>query len=139
MENNQTNQNPNESKTYNLSITMDSNKWAMLCHASAVLGFVIPFGNILGPLIVWQLKKNEIRSVAEHGVEALNFQIFVTAAAFALMIVSVVLTIIIIGPLVGMVGILGLLVFTIYYTVMASISAYKGNSFKYPYTYSFVK
>jgi uncharacterized Tic20 family protein len=53
--------------------------WNMLCHLSALAGFIgIPFGNILGPLIVWQIKKNEFPSVDVHGKAALNFQITVT-------------------------------------------------------------
>ncbi len=31
--------------------------WNMLCHLSALAGFVIPFGNILGPLIICRSRK----------------------------------------------------------------------------------
>jgi uncharacterized Tic20 family protein len=55
--------------------------WNMLCHLSALAGFIgVPLGNILGPLIVWQIKKNEIPSVDIHGKAALNFQITVLIA-----------------------------------------------------------
>src|SRR5437879_6046718 len=55
--------------------------WNMLCHLSALSAYIgIPFGQILGPLIVWQLKKNEYPSVEIHGKAALNFQITVTIA-----------------------------------------------------------
>jgi uncharacterized Tic20 family protein len=39
----------------------DERLWAMLCHLSAFAGYVvpIPFANIVGPLIVWQIKKDE--------------------------------------------------------------------------------
>lgn len=33
--------------------------WAMIVHLSAFLGFVVPFGNVLGPLIVWLIKREE--------------------------------------------------------------------------------
>jgi uncharacterized protein len=49
--------------------------WDMWCHLSALSGLVIPFGNVLGPLILWQMKRNEIPSVEEHGKESLNFQL----------------------------------------------------------------
>ena len=32
-------------------------QWAMFCHFAAFLGLVFPFGNLLGPLIVWQVKR----------------------------------------------------------------------------------
>jgi uncharacterized Tic20 family protein len=49
--------------------------WSMLCHLSALAGLIIPFGSILGPLIVWQIKKNELPEIDPHGKESINFQI----------------------------------------------------------------
>src|SRR5882762_6757795 len=49
--------------------------WSMLCHLSALAGLFIPFGNILGPLIVWQIKKNDLPEIDTHGKESLNSQI----------------------------------------------------------------
>ena len=37
----------------------DERMWAMFCHFSALFGFVLPFGNIIGPLIIWMVKKEE--------------------------------------------------------------------------------
>ena len=71
--------------------------WNMLCHLSALAGFVIPFGNILGPLIIWQIKKNEFPSVEIHGKASLNFQITVFIAVLAAIFAGFVLMIIGIG------------------------------------------
>jgi uncharacterized Tic20 family protein len=51
--------------------------WSMLCHLSALSSLIIPFGSILGPLIVWQIKKNDLPEIDPHGKESLNFQITV--------------------------------------------------------------
>ena len=51
----------------------ESQQWAMFAHLSALTGFFIPFGNIIGPIVIWQLKK-EMPFVADQGKEALNFQ-----------------------------------------------------------------
>jgi hypothetical protein len=32
---------------------------AMLCHLVGLTGFIIPFGHILGPLIVWMIGKSD--------------------------------------------------------------------------------
>ena len=56
-------------------LSKDEKTWAMLCHLSAVAGFVIPFGSILGPLVVWLIKKDEMPIVDLHGKKSLNFQI----------------------------------------------------------------
>jgi uncharacterized protein len=51
--------------------------WSMLCHLSALAALIIPFGSILGPLVVWQIKKNDLPEIDPHGKESLNFQITV--------------------------------------------------------------
>jgi uncharacterized Tic20 family protein len=48
----------------------------MLCHLSALLGFVPPFiGVILGPLVIWLIKGKEHPFIDANGRESLNFQI----------------------------------------------------------------
>mgnify|MGYP000402627055 CR=1 FL=1 len=55
-------------------------QWAMLCHFAAFLGLVFPFGSLLGPLILWQFKKDMDPLIDDQGKEALNFQITVAIA-----------------------------------------------------------
>ncbi len=98
--------------------------WALFAHLSALVGFVIPFGNLLGPLIVWQVKKNEMPFVDEQGKEALNFQITVTLAA----IVCFILMFVLIGIfLMFIVGIAALVL-----TIIAAIKANSGEHYEYP-------
>ncbi|MDE0660543.1 MAG: DUF4870 domain-containing protein [Gammaproteobacteria bacterium] len=49
--------------------------WSIIVHAAAFAGVVVPFGMILGPLVVWIIKKPESALVDRHGRAALNFQI----------------------------------------------------------------
>src|SRR6266571_6777713 len=47
--------------------------WNVLCHASALAGFFVPWaGHILGPLIVWLAKRGDSAEIDEHGKESLN-------------------------------------------------------------------
>ena len=113
--------------------------WNMLCHLSALAAFIgIPFGNILGPLIIWQIKKNEFPSVDTHGKAALNFQITVTIAAVAGAAVAFVLAIFCVGylliPVVMLIGLAALV-----FAVIAGIKANNGEDYKYPYSFEFVK
>ena len=107
--------------------------WNMLCHLSALAGFIIPFGNILGPLLIWQIKKQEIPSVVVHGKAALNFQITVTIAAVAGIVVALVLSFFCVGyllfPLVFLIGLAGLV-----FAVIAGIKANEGKDYQYPYS-----
>ena len=67
-------------------------QWGMLCHLSALSVFIgIPFGNILGPLIVWLLKREEDPFIDEQGRESLNFQISMSIYFFCSAILIVIL------------------------------------------------
>jgi uncharacterized Tic20 family protein len=60
----------------------DARNWAIVCHLSAFLVFLrIPFGNILGPLTIWLIKRNDYAFVNDQGKAALNFQISMTLYA----------------------------------------------------------
>ena len=56
-------------------LSKDEKTWGMLCHISTFCGMIIPFGNILAPLIIWLIKKEELPFVSDQGKEVLNFQI----------------------------------------------------------------
>lgn len=106
-------------------------QWAMFCHFAAFLGLVFPFGNLLGPLIVWQIKKDFDPFVDAQGKEALNFQITVAVAVVACFL----LMLVVIGfPLLALVSI-GALVLTI----IGGIKANEGQAYRYPFCLRLVK
>ena len=49
--------------------------WALFCHIGALAGFIFPFGNIIAPLVIWLIKKEEYPLVDDQGKESVNFQI----------------------------------------------------------------
>ncbi|MCK5033945.1 MAG: DUF4870 domain-containing protein [Calditrichia bacterium] len=104
----------------------DENMWGMLCHLSALAGVVIPFGNIIAPLIIWILKKEEFPFVDDQGKESLNFQISITIY-FVIGIILVFVAIgIVILPLIGL--------FALIMIIVASIKANDGVKYRYPLT-----
>lgn len=111
--------------------TKDERTWALLAHLSALAGFVIPFGNLLGPLVVWQVKKSEMPFVDDQGKEALNFQITVSIAV----IICFVLMLVLIGALLlFVVGIAALAL-----AVIAALKANDGEYYRYPVSWRIVK
>ena len=109
-----------------------SNMWGMLCHLTSLSVYIgIPFGNIIGPLVVWLIKKDEFPFVNEQGQESLNFQISMTIYGF----VSVILCLVVIGFV--LIGII--LVANIILVVIASVKANKGEAYRYPFTIRFIK
>ena len=103
----------------------------MFAHLSALVGLLIPFGSVLGPLIIWQIKKADMPFVDDQGKEALNFNITVAIA----MIASFVLTFVLIGLLLIPVVFIAWAVFAI----IAGIKANEGETYRYPFTLRLVK
>jgi len=109
----------------------EEKQWAMFAHLSTLSGFIIPLGSLLGPLIIWQIKKNDMPFVDDQGKEALNFQITVFIAA----LISGVLTFVLIGLLLLPIVVIGWIVLSI----MAGIKANNGETYRYPWTLRLIK
>ena len=113
------------------SASADERQWAMIAHLSALSGYIIPLGNVLGPLIIWQVKKEGMPFVEDQAKEALNFQITVLIAVLICLALTLVLIGLLLLPVVG----IGALVFTI----IGGIKANSGESYRYPFTLRLVK
>ena len=109
------------------TLTRDERNWAMLSHLLALVGYiVIPFGNVAAPLIIYLMKKDESPFVADQAKESLNFQISVCIYA----LISGILILILIGfLLLIVVGVTGAIL-----TIIASVKAANGETYRYPLT-----
>ena len=114
------------------AISNDERTWALLAHLSALVGYVlIPvIGNILAPLIIWQVKKDESWFIADQAKESLNFQLSMTLYA----VIAGILVIILIGVFI----LLALYVVGIVMTVIGALKAYRGVQYRYPLTIRFL-
>ena len=106
-------------------------QWAMLSHLGTFSACLIPFGNIIVPLVIWQVKKQESSFTAEHSKESLNFQL-------SLMIYYIAATLLIL-IIIGFILFIGLFIFNIIIVIKAGIEANNGDFFKYPVTIRFFK
>lgn len=109
----------------------DERMWGMLTHLSAFSFFIFPFGNILGPLIVWQIKKEEFPFVDDQGKEAVNFQISMTIYG----IISTLLIVMIIGIAL----LAAVFITTFVLTIIAGIKANEGIHYRYPLVIRVIK
>jgi hypothetical protein len=73
--------------------------WNMLCHLSILSGYIIPFGNFLGPFLIWQVMKNEVPSVETHAKAVLNFEFTVLIVLIAGFMIAFILSFFCIGYL----------------------------------------
>jgi hypothetical protein len=110
----------------------DERMWATLCHLSALVGYVgVPFGHIIGPLVVWLIKREQLPFLDDQGKEALNFQISVTIYG----LVCVPLVFLIIGiPL-----LIAVALFQLIFTIIAGVKASTGVAFRYPLCIRFIR
>jgi len=122
---------PPPSESTDLPPEKEACTFAMLCHIGALAGFLIPFGNIVGPLIFWLIKKDQYAFVDDQGKESLNFQITVTIAA----IISAILMVVFIGILLLLIVAVGALVLII----LAAVAASNGQAYRYPFCLRLIK
>jgi uncharacterized Tic20 family protein len=100
----------------------DEKTMAVLSH---ILTIIAP---ILAPLILYLVKKDESKFIAEHAKESLNFQITVV-------IVCILLFVTLIGILLlWAVGLVALIL-----VIVASIRASEGKMYRYPLTIRLIK
>ena len=110
----------------------DVRTWNVLCHATALAGFFVPWaGHILGPLIVWLAKRSDSPEIDEHGKESLNFQI----SMLSYNVIAGVLCLVLIGFIIlAILHILNLVL-----VIVASIQASEGKFYRYPIAIRLIK
>jgi uncharacterized Tic20 family protein len=105
---------------------------AMLCHLLSLIGLLgVPFGNILGPLIVWITKKDQDPFVDATGKEVLNFQISVT--------IYCIFCGFLIFAVIGLFLLPIIIIVAVVYTIMGALKANEGVLYQYPFTIRFLK
>jgi len=110
----------------------DVRTWNVLCHATALAGFFVPWaGHILGPLIVWLAKRGDSPEIDENGKESLNFQI----SMLIYNVIAGVLCLVLIGFIILVI----LHVLNLVLVIIASIQASEGKFYRYPMTIRLIK
>ena len=135
---------------------------AMLIHLSSLASYVLPFGSIIMPLIVWQTTKKDSDYVNNHGKEAVNFNL-------SFLIYNIVSVFVLLGSVLGtiysatqlehtenpadLMGVLfstggfitAIVILAIIGTVklilliIAAVQANNGKQYRYPLTIRFIK
>ena len=105
--------------------------WSVLCHASALLGlFFHFFGHLLGPLIVWLIKRGDAPEIDANGKESLNFQI----SMLIYDIIAGILCLVVIGIFI----LVALWILNTVFVIIASVKTSEGKTYRYPFTIRFL-
>lgn len=115
----------------------DDRTWALIGHLSAFSAFITGIGCVIGPLIVWLVKRDTLPFAADQAKEALNFNITAIIVAAALWVVTI--GTFFIGALLTVP--IGLLLFVAWFvlTIVAAIKANEGVAYRYPFALRLVK
>ncbi len=117
--------------TESSTIASEARSWALGAHLSALAGLIVPFGNILAPLIIWLVKRETDPFVDDQGREAVNFNISVAIYAIGAGILTVIL--------IGFVLLAAVVIFWIAMLILGATRANNGERFRYPLSIRFVK
>jgi len=104
----------------------ETRQWAMFIHFSILAGWAVPIGGLIVPIILWQIKKDELPGIVPHAHVVLNW--IVTSLVYAL--ICFILTFVIIGIF----GFMALGLATIIFAVVGGIKANEGELWEYPGT-----
>ncbi len=110
------------------STDKETNQWAMMLHLSQFAGYVVPFAGFIAPILIWQLKKDDLPGLDVHGRNVTNWMI----SSFIYAIIAGILCVVLIGiPLLIVLGIL-----LVVFPIIGAIKANDGVAWKYPMTIS---
>jgi uncharacterized Tic20 family protein len=110
----------------------EARMWGMLCHLSALSAYFTGFGGILGPLIVWLVKKDTMPFVDDQGKESLNFQI-------SMFIYHLVGAVLLFCVFIGVPILIVLSAMNIVLIIVAAVKANSGEAYRYPLTLRLIK
>ena len=112
-------------------LTQYEKNWAMYCHLSTLIGWIIPFGDLILTMILWNNKKDTSEFINMHGKEALNYQItfYIWTTVFAMLACI----------WIGIPFLFLLVIVDVTIPIIASIKASNGEFYKYPLIFRFVK
>lgn len=116
----------------------EERQWGLFGHLSSLAGLLTGgIGNILGPLIIWLVKKDTMPFASDQAKEALNFNITLLIIGVILILITIFtfgIGIIVTAPLGFLLAVAWLVL-----TIMAAMKANEGVAYRYPFTLRLVK
>jgi len=109
-----------------MDLDNQTRQWSMFIHFSVLAGWVIPLAGIVVPVLLWQIKKDELPGIVPHAHVVMNW----IASSFVYSLICFVLTFIVIGVF----GFILLGLATLVFSLYGGIKANEGELWEYPGT-----
>jgi uncharacterized protein len=121
------------------SVSDADRQWAIGLHLSALLGFAGPhLLNVVGPLIIWLMKKRESAYLDSVGKRVLNFQISYSIYGFAAATLVGLLWWLVVGlffaPVYAVIAVAWLI-----FTIIGAVKESNGETYEYPFVIKFFR
>jgi uncharacterized Tic20 family protein len=111
--------------------TPDERQMGMFLHLSQLASVVLPPAGLIIPIVLWQMKKDEMPALDAHGKMVTNWII----SSLIYFFVSAILVFVIVGFfLLLAVGLLGII-----FPIVGAVKANNGELWEYPLTIKFIK
>lgn len=130
----------------------------MAAHLTALVAIAgMPFGHVLGPLVVYLLKSHESDFVHEHATASLNYQLTVSLCAIVGIIIAAAATLGFVVPLSSIAGsttagfnlaalwiavgvaVLIVILASVLFIILGTIAASDGRLYTYPFAVRFLR
>ena len=103
----------------------------MLTHLLSFAGMAVPLGSIMGPLVIWLMKKDESEFIDQNGRMVLNFQISYVIWSMAALLLCIFL--------IGFPMLIVLPILNVVFTIIGAVKARDGIVCSYPMTIQFLR
>ncbi len=113
------------------TMSQEARQWAMFIHLSQLANLLVPPAGTILPIVLWQVKKNDMPGIDAHGKMVTNFLISILIYGFVSFILSFVL--------IGIPLLIAVAVISIVFPIIGGIKANNGEFYKYPLTITFIK
>ncbi len=111
----------------------DARLWGMLCHLGGLCPPIVPFANVIAPLVIWLIQKDKHEFIEDQGKEAVNFQITVSIAVVVCGLLFIPLAFVpCIGMVLGVLAGMAIIVADVVFVIMAAMKANAGERYRYP-------
>jgi uncharacterized Tic20 family protein len=114
-------------ETTSVSIAPEERGLAAITHLSGLAGYIIPFGGVLVPIIIWMVKKDSeiISSIAKQAIllNVIAFLMIAVVVAFALTIILI--------PVAILLG-CALFLCALALPIIGAVKASDGTYYRYP-------
>lgn len=105
--------------------SQEAKTWAMVIHLSLLLGYLVPIGGLVAPIVIYLVKKETLPEIVPHAHVVFNWLI-------SLLIYGIVGLILILAFGLGILVLMALGLLSLVFPIIGAVKASEGDLWAYP-------